>query len=98
MVKHIVLYRLHQEADGRSAAENAQLMKQKLEDLNGRIDGLLHLEIGINFNPKGLDVALYSEFRDQDALAGYIDHPLHLAVRSFVHLVMKERYVVDFEA
>ena len=40
MIRHIVLYRLKESAAGREKAENARLMKEKLEALNGRIDGL----------------------------------------------------------
>ena len=44
MVRHIVLWNLAEEAEGRSKAENAALLKEKLEGLCGQIDGLLKEE------------------------------------------------------
>ena len=44
MIRHIVLYRLHEQAAGGTKAENAALMKQKLEALNGVIEGLHDLQ------------------------------------------------------
>ncbi|MDR2938413.1 MAG: Dabb family protein, partial [Prevotellaceae bacterium] len=49
MVKHIVTWKLKEAAAGSDKASNAQLAKEKLEALNGKIPGLLKLEVGIDF-------------------------------------------------
>jgi hypothetical protein len=100
MVKHIVLWRLKDSALGNSKAENARLVKEKLESLRGIIPGLLKAEVGIDFgtSDQSFDVALYSEFESREALRGYQDHPAHRAVVSFIREVREERYVVDYEA
>ena len=47
MVKHIVLWRLKDNAHGNDLQTNAYLIKEKLEGLRGRIPGLLTIEVGI---------------------------------------------------
>ena len=73
MVKHIVFWKLKDEANGNNKVANAQLIKEKLEDLNGKIEGLVKVEVGINFldSPANYDVALYSEVASKEALDFY---------------------------
>lgn len=99
MIKHIVFWQLKEEANGNNQATNAQLMKEKLEALNGQIPGLLKLEVGLDFSRTEMsyDVALYSEFAIQEDLAFYDVHPLHVAVKGFVKEVVCSRKVVDYE-
>lgn len=98
MIKHIVFWKLKDEAHGNNKATNAQLIKEKLEDLNGKIDGLLKLEVGIDFLGNGnYDVALYSEVESRDALDFYQKHPLHQALLPFVREAVCDRKAVDYE-
>lgn len=99
MVKHIVFWKLKDEANGNDKAANAQLIKEKLEDLNGKIEGLVKVEVGINFldSPANYDVALYSEVASKDALDFYQNHPLHQVVLPFVREVVSGRIAVDYE-
>jgi hypothetical protein len=100
MVKHIVFWKLKPQAEGRDAAANALEVKRRLEALRGRIDGLLELEVGIDFSgtDASADVALYSVFTGRAALDAYQAHPEHLAVADFVALVRENRILVDYEA
>jgi hypothetical protein len=99
MVKHIVFWTLKESAGGRSGLQNALEMRSRLEALNGRISGLIKLEVGIDFSrtDASADVALYSEFADRQALESYQHHPEHAAVQGFVGSVRRERIVVDYE-
>ena len=99
MIKHIVFWKLKDEALGNDKATNALLIKEKLEALNGQIEGLLKLEIGIDFvgGPMSGDVALYSEFATKEDLDFYQAHPKHKAVQGFVMEVRSDRMVVDYE-
>ena len=72
-------------------------MREILQALVGKVDGLLSAQVGFNFNPKGYDLALYSTFENKEALDGYQVHPEHLKVKEFVHSVITDRCVVDFE-
>jgi quinol monooxygenase YgiN len=97
MIKHIVMWRLDEQAGDK--ADNALRLKQSLEGLNGKIPGLLRLEVGIDFSREGesSDVVLYSEFESQQALDAYQKHPAHADVVPFVKAVRAERRVVDYE-
>ena len=99
MVKHLVLWKLKATAHGRSAAENAVAIKEKLEGLRGRIPGMLRIEVGIDFSrtDSSSDGALYSEFELRAALDAYQAHPDHKAVMPFILEARSERRLVDFE-
>jgi quinol monooxygenase YgiN len=98
MVKHIVFWKLKDEANGMSKAENAAAIKQKIEDLNGKIEGCIKLEIGFDFlhSAESADVVLYSEFENKEALDFYANHPLHKAVMPFIAEARSERRVIDY--
>ena len=70
MIKHIVMWRLKDFAAGASREENAVKLKESLEALDGVIDEIRAIEVGINFNssPAAFDVVLYSEFDDAEGL------------------------------
>jgi hypothetical protein len=99
MVKHIVLWRLKDFAEGADKASNAGHIKVGLEGLRGRIPGLVAIEVGVNFEPSpaAFDVALYSVFESREALAAYQAHPEHAKVADFILRVRSERVVADYE-
>lgn len=99
MIKHIVMWKLLEEAEGNSKQENAHLAKMQLEALNGRVPGLIKLEVGVDFScsESSFDLILYSEFEDRAALQRYQQHPEHKAVFPFMKAIRSERAVVDYE-
>lgn len=99
MIKHIVMWKLKDEAHGNDRATNAKLIKEKLEFLNGKIEGLLKLEVGIDFLGGGnFDVVLYSELATEATLDIYQNHPLHQAVLPFIREAVIDRKAVDYKA
>jgi quinol monooxygenase YgiN len=98
MVKHIVFWKLKDEANGMSKAENAAAIKQKIEDLNGKMEGCIKLEVGFDFlhSAESADVVLYSEFENKEALDLYANHSLHKAVMPFIAEARSERRVIDY--
>jgi hypothetical protein len=99
MVKHIVFWKLKATAQPATRDENARKMKSVLEAIRGKVPGMRHLEVGLNFETSDAawDVALYSEFDTRAALAVYQDHPTHLAAKDFIKTVRDTRAVVDYE-
>lgn len=99
MIKHIVFWKLKDSAHGNDKATNAKLIKEKLEALQGKIEGLIKIEVGIDFlgSPESSDVVLYSEFESKDALDFYQTHPEHKALLPFIGEARCERRVVDYE-
>ncbi len=96
MIKHIVFWQLKDEAEGNTKLENAKIIKERLESLNGKIDGLLSLEVGINENGGDYDAALVSDFESMEALKAYAVNPLHVEVQDFVAKVRIARAAVDY--
>jgi protein-L-isoaspartate O-methyltransferase len=100
MVKHIVLFKLKDWAEGASRADNARLAKASLEALRGKIPGLLELVVGLNPDPNdpSYDLVLDSTFESREALAAYQVHPEHKAVADFIGRVRESRTVADYHA
>lgn len=99
MIKHIVMWKLKEEALGNSKKENALLIKDKLEALRGQIPEILDLEVGIDFleSEQSYDIVLVSTFASKEALDIYQKHPKHVEVGAFVGEVRLTRTVVDYE-
>jgi hypothetical protein len=100
MIKHIVLWKLHDTAEGHTKQENAVRAKQQLEALTKTIHDISHLEVGLDFSngEASADIALYSEFDSREALERYQKHPDHQAVATFIAAIRSERHVIDYEA
>lgn len=99
MITHIVLWKLHPEADGRSAEENARIAKEKIENLRGKIPTLLHIEAGIDVlrSDASADISLYSRFDSLEGLDAYQVHPEHQAIIPFMKAIAASRTVIDYE-
>lgn len=99
MLKHVVMWRFIEGAEGKSRSEHAQWMKEHLEALVGVVPEIRALEVGIDCN-KGAaayDAVLISLFEDAEALKRYKHHPAHLAISTYCKQVCESRTVVDFE-
>ncbi len=99
MFKHIVMWKLKEEAGGRTRAENARLIKERFEEIANMIDGLQHLEVGIDVlhTEASSDVVLYTEFDSREAHDAYQAHPAHKAVAAFIGDLRLDRRVIDYE-
>jgi len=100
MLKHIVLWKIKDFAEGRSKAENIQKVKFLLERLKNEIKEIKTLEVGINTNssPDSYDIVLYTEFSNLSKLKIYQNHPEHIKVGEFISKVRLERKAMDYEA
>lgn len=98
MIKHIVMWKLKEHAEGNNKLVNAKLVKEKLEAMNDLVPGMIKLEVGIDVgtDAQANDVVLYSEFENEDALAAYQGHPEHKAVFPFIGAVRETRNAVDY--
>ena len=99
MIKHIVMWKLKDFAEGAGKAANAQKMKEKLDACANLVPGTLKFEVVLA--QPGLeatyDVVLYSEFADKAALDAYADHPDHVALKPFIGAVREARQCMDYE-
>lgn len=98
MIRHIVMWKLKDFAEGCSREENAQKIKTLLEALKGEIEQIKYLEVGINsfVSDMSYDAVLITDFEDNQALETYKKHPEHVKVSDFVAKVRESRAVVDY--
>jgi hypothetical protein len=98
VIRHIVMWKLKESAEGASRAENAAKLKEKLEGCRNIVPGILHLEVGLAGEglESSYDVVLVSDFADKAALDAYQVHPTHEALKAFVGAVREARQCVDY--
>ena len=99
MIKHIVFWRLNENAYGNDKQTNAQILKEKLLAMLNKVDGLLKVEVGFDFSDEkdSCDIVLYSEFSSKETLYQYQIHPDHEEIKKWLGEVRYERRVVDYE-
>ncbi len=95
MIVHIVMFDF-KEADKK---ENITKTKEMLEALQEKIDPLLSMEVGVDFNgsERAMDLSLISTFETKEGLSTYATHPAHLEVVAFIREVTTASKVVDYE-
>jgi len=99
MIKHVVMWKLKEEVDQRSKAENALQVKEMLYELKVAIEEIKSMEVGIAavHSASNFDIVLTTAFDNWKDLEAYLHHPEHDGVREFVTKVTFDRAVVDYE-
>ena len=99
MIKHIVMWKIKENVEGRSKLENAQIVKESIEDLKKDIKEIMNIEVGINMveGEQAHDIILNSEFASLEDLDIYQKHPAHLEVVKLIGPFLESRVVVDYE-
>ena len=99
MLKHIVMWKLKEQAEAADKATNALKMKALLDACANLVPGMHAFEVAIA--KAGLeatyDVVLYSEFESSAVLAAYQKHPDHVALKPFFAAVVEGRQCMDYE-
>ncbi len=100
MIRHIVMFKFLEEADGRTKAENVRMTADKLLALQGVIPTLLRTEVHIGAEgsaPANADLILISDFESFETLKEYLVHPAHVAIGQFMRPLRESRACVDYE-
>lgn len=94
MIKHIVSFKLKDDAKGK-----ATLIKEVLDSLPNKIAQIKYFEVGINISesPAAYDIVLISEFLNQKELHEYHIHPEHIKATDLIKLHRTSSMVVDYE-
>ena len=95
MIVHIVMFDFKKE----NKAENIAKTQVMLEALVEKIEPLVSMEVGIDFNgsERAMDLSLISTFETKEGLQEYAVHPAHLEVVAFIKEVTELSKVVDYE-
>jgi len=93
MVKHIVMFKLKEKT-----AENMEAAVSTLRGLDGKIESLRFIEVGVDFKEteRSHDLVLTTHFDDQEGLSAYASHPTHLPVIETMRNLCSNSIVVDF--
>ncbi len=91
MIKHIVVWKMKEEVSAEQKAE----MKARLEVLQGTINELIYIEVGVDEGNGAM--SLTSTFASKEDLDTYQAHPAHQDVVGFVKPLVADRTVCDYE-
>lgn len=99
MIRHLVMWKVKDEAMGLKKWELMAEMKFRLEALPALIPEIKFFQIGLNLvkADTASDLVLISDFESLDTLKSYVEHPEHQKVVDFVKQAAAERRAVDFE-
>lgn len=96
MVEHLVLLKLKPGA----SEQKTQAMLEAVRGLKAKMDGIVDLTAGPNYSDraKGFTHGVMVRFRDREALAKYLPHPIHQqVVQEHIKPILDEVIVVDYE-
>ena len=99
MVKHIILWRYADHLSEDERAQAGRRIKEGLEGLYGKIDGLAEIRVYLNELPtSNYDIMLECTMKDMDALRYYAAHPEHVHVKDTIIVPStKDRVCFDYE-
>lgn len=97
MVKHIVLFKLKENAPEAERLAVMNRFKEAIEALPAKISVIRKIEVGLNANPgETWNIALYSEFDTLEDLSLYATHPEHVAAGKILADLKENRACVDY--
>ena len=99
MIKHIVMWKFKDVAEGKSREENIAVVKDGLYSLIGQISEIRNMEIGVDVmhTAASMDMMLLVEFDSVEDLKAYAADPRHLSVAEYIGKVVSSRIVLDYE-
>ena len=99
MIRHVVLWKFKDCAQGASKDENMRHATEILYALRPIIPEIKRMEIGADVSRTDMsyDLLLLTEFDTQEDLKTYANHPEHLKAAGFIRLVVESRVVLDCE-
>jgi len=95
MIVHIVLFKLKE-----ATAENVEAARQRLLSMDGKVELLRHLEVGLDLirSERSADIALYTKFDSLEDLQAYQVHPYHAnEVAAYMRSVCSSVVAADYE-
>lgn len=99
MIRHVVMWKLKEEAQGKTKAENMKWIREHLYALVPMIPEIKRMEIGFDVSETdmSMDLLLLTEFDTMEDLHTYAVHPEHVRVAAYVREVVETRVVLDCE-
>lgn len=99
MIRHVCMFKLKEEAEGKSKAENLDTAVRMLKALDD-LPGVLRAQVVTNvpLTPdSNYDLCLIFDFKDVQDLDAYQAHPRHAEFGAFIAPVRESRACIDYE-
>lgn len=96
MVKHILFWQFSEAVNAQNRREVLERLSGSVQNLQGKIEGLLSCEIGENVTGNDCDFVFYATFTSMEALRYFQNHPLHIAHKELASPYVKNRLVADY--
>lgn len=100
MIKHIVMFKLKEEANGKTAKENLEGALELLKNFEKEIPSLVHFEAKTNAKEapdSNYELALVCDFNDIQGLNEYQVHPVHKNFGAYITPLRESRACIDYE-
>ncbi len=99
MIRHVVMWKLKENGEGKTKQENMEWIKEHLYALIPIIPEIKRMEIGFDITgtDMSMDLMLLTEFDSVETMKLYAEHPEHLKVSAYVRKVIETRVVLDCE-
>ncbi len=100
MIKHIVMFKFKEEANGKTKEENLCEARERMLALKGEIPEIASLDVFLDCNEadeRNYDYILVSEFETLEALDKYQKHPAHVEFGKYIAELREERASIDYE-
>lgn len=100
MIKHICMFKMKENAEGKSGYENALAMAAYLEGFDQKIESLKKIEVKVNAKDapeSNYELVLLCDFDDMDGLNAYQVHPEHIAFGKMLSPLRELRACIDYE-
>ncbi|MDR1851311.1 MAG: Dabb family protein [Propionibacteriaceae bacterium] len=98
MIKHVVLWKFADEADGHTKAENMAESKRRLDELAHLVPGIQDFQVGLAGELEHThDQVLIVTLDSKESLTAYATHPRHVEYAAWLKQRVTQRDVLDFE-
>ncbi len=99
MLRHLVMWKIKENALGKTKTEICAQMQQELMSLPAQIKEIKHMDVVCNSlecPQDNYDVMLDTQFETVSDLNLYQQHPAHIQVGSFIKQVVAMRACIDY--
>ncbi len=99
MVKHVIMFKFKEEANGKTKAENLAIAAEMSRNLMGKIPSLRSSATNLNSipGPINYDMVIELTFDDAAGMNEFHVHPLHMELVNLLGVVAESLAAVDYE-
>jgi len=100
MIKHICMFKMKENANGKTGYENAVEAAARLDGFEEKIPSLKKIIVSVNSKDAPADnfeLVLECDFDDIEGLNAYQVHPVHVEFGKYLSELREKRACIDYE-